>query len=87
VAPLFHEWTDDAWSIAAHFDAWGINLYRRITTPARLARARELGLRTLVYTVNNLEEARELIANGATGVFTDYPDRITVAGLQSDARG
>jgi len=79
VAPLFDRWTEDAWQIAESLGAWGINLSRRIATPERLARARELGLRTIVYTVNDLAEARELVSNGATGVFTDYPDRITVA--------
>jgi glycerophosphoryl diester phosphodiesterase len=78
VAPLFDRWTDNAWSIAARFGAWGINLSRRIATPERLAHARTLGLKTIVYTVNELEVARGLIANGATGVFTDVPDRITV---------
>jgi glycerophosphoryl diester phosphodiesterase len=82
VATLFHEWTDAAWDIAADMDAWAINLYRKIATPERLARARELGLRCLVYTVNDLDEARRLIADGATGIFTDYPDRITVDQLQ-----
>jgi glycerophosphoryl diester phosphodiesterase len=83
VATLFHEWTDAAWDIAAGVDAWGINLYRKIATPERLARARELGLRCLVYTVNDLDEAKRLIADGSTGIFTDYPDRITVDQLQS----
>jgi glycerophosphoryl diester phosphodiesterase len=87
VAPLFHRWQEDAWDIAASLGAWAINLSRKIATPDRLARARELGLRSFVYTVNDLEEARQLIRNGATGVFTDYPDRITPALLHEDASG
>jgi glycerophosphoryl diester phosphodiesterase len=46
-----------------------------------------LGLRTFVYTVNDLDEARLLIANGATGIFTDFPDRITAAHLAPDPSG
>ena len=34
------------------------------------------GLKALVYTVNDLKEARRLVADGAWGLFTDYPDRI-----------
>jgi glycerophosphoryl diester phosphodiesterase len=83
VAPLFSRWNDDAWQIAASMHAWSINLSRRIATPERLARARAAGLRALVYTVNNLAEARKLIGLGATGIFTDYPDRITAAALQT----
>jgi glycerophosphoryl diester phosphodiesterase len=83
VAPLFDRWTDDAWSIAARFGAWGVNLSRRIATPERLAHARSLGLKTLVYTVNDLDAARAFITNGATGVFTDFPDRVTVEALRA----
>jgi len=87
VAPLFDRWIDTAWEIAESLGAWGINLSRRISTPERLERARALGLRTLVYTVNDLDEARELVRNGASGLFTDYPDRITAERIKSnDAR-
>ena len=48
---------------------------------AHLAEARRRGLRTFIYTVNDLDTARRLIDDGATGVFTDYPDRITAAAL------
>jgi len=85
VAPLFSRWDDNAWRIAEAMNAWSINLSRRIATPARLARARAAGLRTLIYTVNDLGEARTLIGLGATGIFTDYPDRISAAALQAAA--
>ncbi|MFM8355982.1 MAG: glycerophosphodiester phosphodiesterase [Gammaproteobacteria bacterium] len=81
VAPLLHEWRDDAWALATALDAFAINLNHRIATPARLAEASRRGLRTILYTVNDLDRARALIAAGATGVFTDHPDRITRAAL------
>ena len=81
VAPLFSRWTDAAWDIAAELDAWSINLSRRIATAARLAQAQALGLKSLIYTVNELAEARQLISMGATGLFTDFPDRITAEAL------
>lgn len=81
VAPLFSRWRDDAWAVAGELNAWAINLSRRAVTPDRLARARELGLRAFVYTINDVDEARALIRAGATGVFTDFPDRITRAAL------
>ena len=84
VAPLLHEWQTDAWDLAASLGAFAINLNHRIATPARLAEASERGLRTFLYTVNDLARARALIAAGATGVFTDYPDRITQAALLAD---
>ena len=41
----------------------------------------EAGLKVLVYTVNDLEEARSLIEIGVWGIFTDFPDRISRAAL------
>lgn len=81
VAPLLHEWQAATWDLAASLDAFAINMNHRIATPARLAEASRRGLRTYLYTVNDRARARDLIAAGATGVFTDYPDRITQAAL------
>jgi glycerophosphoryl diester phosphodiesterase len=51
-------------------------------TERGLTKARELGLRTLVYTVNEPARLRTLQANGVDGVFTDRPGlaRETLAG-------
>lgn len=87
VAPLFHRWRASAWAIAAELDAWGVNLSRRAVSPGILAEAAERGYETLVYTINGLREARALIAQGATGVFTDFPDRITPGALADRSRG
>lgn len=40
-----------------------------------LARARDRGLRTLVYTVNDADDCRRLLELGADGLITDTPDR------------
>jgi glycerophosphoryl diester phosphodiesterase len=87
VAPLFGRWRVTAWRTAAELDAWAINLSRRAVTPARLEAARQRGLRSFVYTVNDLEDARALIALGASGIFTDFPDLITPDALGARARG
>ena len=39
------------------------------------------GVKTLVYTVNDPREAHRVLTQGATGVFTDYPDVVTRAAL------
>ncbi|HEX7036657.1 MAG TPA: glycerophosphodiester phosphodiesterase family protein [Pseudomonadales bacterium] len=87
VAPLFSRWRPGGWQTAAALGAWGVHLAVRAATPARLAEARRRGLATLVYTVNELTLARRLIELGASGVFTDYPDRITPAALADRAPG
>lgn len=85
VAPLFHRWRRDAWKVAEGFSAWSVNMNRRIVNRARLDEARRRGLRTLVYTVNDVAEARRFLSWGATGVFTDYPDRINRETLTGEA--
>jgi len=77
VAPLFHRWQTGIWQTAEELSAWSVNLSRRVVTAARLEEARRRGLKTFVYTVNDLAEAKRLVEMEATGVFTDVPDRIT----------
>lgn len=76
VAPLFGKTQSDMFDTAARLSAWGINLSRKIATPALLSDARRHGYRTLVYTVNDPHEARALREGGAAGVFTDFPDKV-----------
>ncbi|MBN2420024.1 MAG: glycerophosphodiester phosphodiesterase, partial [Deltaproteobacteria bacterium] len=34
------------------------------------------GMKVFVYTVNNQNDIKRMIAMGVDGVFTDYPDRV-----------
>jgi glycerophosphoryl diester phosphodiesterase len=56
--------------------AWGAGFRDSRVTGRGLARARELGLVTTVYTVNEEERMRELVALGVDGLFTDLPLRL-----------
>lgn len=44
--------------------------------PASVAEARELGLRVVVWTVDDPERMDALIGMGVDGIITDYPDRL-----------
>lgn len=44
--------------------------------PARIDEAHALGLRVIVWTVNDARVMRELIEAGVDGIITDYPDRL-----------
>lgn len=77
LAPLFGRWQRDAVGIAQSFGSRYINLSRKLVTAPRMAEITDAGLRALVYTVNDLEEARRFVRLGVWGVFTDYPDRIS----------
>jgi glycerophosphoryl diester phosphodiesterase len=59
--------------------AWGVGFRDDRVTPRALAAARELGLETTVYTVNDERRVVELEAAGVAGVFTDRPDRALTA--------
>lgn len=75
-APLFARWQPAALEIAVSFGSGYINLSRKLASPSRLEAISAAGLKALFYTVNELKEARRLVAAGAWGLFTDFPDRI-----------
>ncbi len=81
VAPLFSRWSNDACKVAVDLNAKFINLSHRIVNGRRLQEIGRNGFRSLVYTVNDLLQARRLLSSGVAGIFTDYPDRITLAAL------
>lgn len=74
-APLFGRWRQP-FATAEELAATCINIGDRIATPDRIAAIREGGFGCLVYTVNDPERARALRSFGASGVFTDFPDRV-----------
>jgi glycerophosphoryl diester phosphodiesterase len=82
VAPLFARWRGDAISIATEFGSSYINLSRKLIDSGRIKEILALGLQVLVYTVNDLEEARRLFEIGVTGFFTDRPDLVSRAALK-----
>ena len=77
IAPLLHHWQKDIHEIGRELGAVCINLSRRIATQKRIHQLREAGFFVLVYTVNSVSEARRLFQYGASGVFTDFPDRVS----------
>ncbi len=50
---------------------------RRAVDAARVTAAHEAGLRVVPWTVDDLDEARALVADGVDGLITDRPDRFT----------
>lgn len=56
---------------------WSPN-YRDLR-PVELAEAHRLGLRVVVWTVNDPDDMASLLALGVDGIVTDYPDRLRAA--------
>ncbi len=76
VAPLFHRASPKMFDIAASLRAWAINLETKLASEERLRAIADRGYRSFVYTVNDPAVATRLKAHGATGIFTDFPDRM-----------
>ena len=57
--------------------------YHAELDPGRLAEAHELGLRVVVWTVNEVPRMRELIRMGVDGIITDYPDVLRAVMIES----
>lgn len=76
VAPLFHKASARMFEIANALGAWSINLSEKLATTDRLQTIADNGYRALVYTVNDPGVAKRLKADGAGGIFTDFPDRM-----------
>jgi glycerophosphoryl diester phosphodiesterase len=55
---------------------WSFHPHLRLATPRRLRLARDLGLRVLVWPVNDGRAARRLAAAGVDGIMTDDPARL-----------
>jgi len=58
---------------AAGCGTW--SMFWRNLTPKDLAAAHILGLKVLLWTVNERSDMRSLIDLGVDGIITDYPDR------------
>jgi glycerophosphoryl diester phosphodiesterase len=55
--------------------AWAVGFQNERVTQRGIAKARQLGLETAVYTVNDEARMRELRELGVGGIFTDDPRR------------
>lgn len=59
--------------------AWGVGFHDPRATRRGIAHARELGLVTTVYTVNEPDRMVDLARMGVDGIFTDRPDLLRAA--------
>lgn len=71
---LVDAFDDAAIDTALALGCQSLNVSRQGLSEAHVAAIRKAGLRCLVYTVNQPDEARRLAAWGVDGVFSDRPD-------------
>ena len=70
-----HPEISPAIAIAKRVAAIAVHIRKTAVSPESVAAAREAGLLTRVWTVNEPREFAPLERAGAAGVFTDYPER------------
>ncbi|NBS99847.1 MAG: glycerophosphodiester phosphodiesterase [Betaproteobacteria bacterium] len=69
---LFPDWL----ARCRRLDCVAVDWNERVVNPALVRDAHDCGLRVLVYTVNDLNRAQQLIAWGVDSVITDAVDRL-----------
>jgi glycerophosphoryl diester phosphodiesterase len=57
-----------------------------LTTADLISQAHEKGLRVNIWTANRVATIRKLIAWGADGLFSDYPERVIIQRAQLTAQ-
>jgi glycerophosphoryl diester phosphodiesterase len=62
-------------AFARRVGARALHLRKEAATAAAIASAADAGLETRVWTVNAQDEFARFVAAGASGIFTDYPER------------
>ena len=75
--PLAERVGDDLIAIAAELAAPAVSLFAGAYTAETAAKLSDVGLRVVVWTVNNPREARRVAALGAFALCTDDPRRIS----------
>ena len=62
-------------AFARRVGARALHLRKEAATAAAIHAALDAGLETRVWTVNRQDDFARLVADGASGIFTDYPER------------
>jgi len=76
IAPLICGVPLDWGACATELQAQSLNISSEFVDARLITDVHEHGIKLMVYTVNDPEEALELLRMGVDGVFSDYPDRI-----------
>ncbi len=79
LAPLASRWPSLLLEAGRNLRAWSLHAHRRIVSPALVERARAAHRPLLVYTVNDVAEARRFFEWGVAGVFSDRPGALRAA--------
>jgi glycerophosphoryl diester phosphodiesterase len=66
---------ENPFQLAREIGAESVHIQKELATPPLLERAAQLGLKTLVWTVNEVAEMEKFLALGVDGLFSDFPEK------------
>ena len=66
---------DNPFQAAREMNAYSLHIQREFATPHFLEEARELGLKSFVWTVNEVKEMEKFISLGVDGIISDFPEK------------
>ncbi|OZU88289.1 hypothetical protein CIL03_11585 [Virgibacillus indicus] len=74
-AILYLEKLYEPWNYAANIGAKGLHTHSPKTDRVMIKEAERRGFPVRVYTVNHEERIKELLEDGCSAIFTDYPEK------------
>lgn len=66
---------DNPFQVAKELKAESIQVQKELLTPDFVAKARQLGIRTFVWTVNEVAEMERFLSLGVDGMISDFPGK------------
>jgi glycerophosphoryl diester phosphodiesterase len=66
---------ENPFQLAREIGAESLHIQKELATPPVLERAADIGLKTLVWTVNDLREMEKFLALGVDGIISDFPEK------------
>ncbi|MEK6613669.1 MAG: glycerophosphodiester phosphodiesterase [Candidatus Binatota bacterium] len=66
---------DNPFQAAREMNAYSLHIQREFATPHFLEEARELGLKSFVWTVNEVKEMEKFLSLGVDGIISDFPEK------------
>lgn len=66
---------DNPFQVAREVNASSLHVQRELATPHFLEQAAQLGLKSFVWTVNEVKEMEKFLALGVNGLISDFPEK------------
>lgn len=66
---------DNPFQVAREVNAYSLHIQKELAIPSFLQRAGQLGLKSFVWTVNEVAEMQKFVSLGADGLISDFPEK------------